>query len=395
MKKIILYFLIVLGAIWLGIKIYQHPGYIVVMYQQWIIESTVWFLLLLLALVFLLFHFLLNLIKQTRILPKRIERWLSKRKVRKSIRFLNQGYSELILGKWRKAEKHFLKSSKNESLSFINNLLAAETADAASDEIKRNSFLLRAQSISPEDSFTVEVLRAEFFLNNNQPDQALVLLTKLREEKPREVYLLKLLTESYLSLGDYVHLQPLLNEIKKAKVFSPNVFSELEKETYLHILRDQFFSDYSQIQSLWNKIPKHLRHDPDILIAYSKHLLRWNRVDEAEEQIRKELKKHYNNLLMQHYATLKSKHPAKQLALGEKWLKQHSDDPVTLSAMGTMCLKNRLWGQAKDYIEASQKIAPNPQNFLTLGYIYEKLGENERALHYYRRGLKAQTLNQM
>lgn len=388
MKKIILYFLIILASVWLGIKIYQHPGYMLLAYQHWLIESTVWFFLLVLLLLFFLFHFLLNLLKQTVILPKRLERWLNKRRLNKSIERLNKGYKNLILGKWKKAEKNFVKGAKKKPLAFVSYLLAAEAADSNFEQERRNSYLGKAQEIDPKNRFVVDVLEAEFFLNHNQPEQALVTLNKLREQKPNETYLLKLLTETYLLLDDYTHLQPLLPEIKKSKIFPEDVYLELEKVTYLHCFQDRFFSDFSEVQSLWNKLPRHLRHDPSILIAYGDHLQRWNRHNEAEELIRKELKHHYSKEVMAYYVTLKSKAPAKQLALGEKWLKDHSGDPDTLNAMGILCLRNRLWGQAKDYFEASQKINPTAQNYLALGYVYEQLGENERALHYYRKGFK-------
>lgn len=390
MKKIILYFLIVLGSIWIGSKIYQHPGYIMVMYQHWLVESTVWFLALIILLFFLLFHFLLNLIKQTRFLPSRLNRWLNKRKLQKSIERMNKGYSELIIGRWKKAEKFFTKASQKKPLAFMNYLLAAHAAEGYSDYKKRDRYLLQAQALNEKNNFAVDVLRVQFLLNNGKPEEAITLLTRLCEKNPKEPYLLRLQTEAYLALGEYFHLQTILLQVKKSKIFPDETFAQIEKETYLHIFKDQYFSDFSEVQAIWNKMPSYLRHDPDVLIEYAKHLHRWNRSDEAEELIRKELKRHYSNEVMEYYVTIKSKYPAKQIALGTKWLKDKTNDPTKLTIMGMLCLRNRLWGQARDYLEASQKINPIAENYLVLGYIYEKLGDTEKALQYYRMGLKSQ-----
>lgn len=388
MKRVIIYFLIVLAAVWLGSKVVEHPGYVIVAYQDWLVESTTWFLVLFLLLAFLVFHLLLNLIKNTFMLPQKIEHWWGHRKIRKSIQLTQKGYNELILGKWNKAEKRFVKSAKKSPLTFLNYILAAEAAEGKSDFVRRDYYLSKAENTDKKNAFAVETLRSEIMINNDQPELAINELTKLHNQKPKETYVLKLMTESYLMLGDYENLQKLLPKIKRAKVFDPVTYAQIEKDVFLHILKDSIFTDFSQIQTLWNKTPKNLRHDPDILISYAEHLNHWNRNDAAEDLIRRELKRTYDSTLMEYYATLKSKQPAKQVALGEKWLKENSSDPATLKAMGLMCLRNRLWGQAKDYFEALQKIRPSAENYSVLGYIYEKLGESDRALQYYRKGLK-------
>lgn len=388
MKRIIVYFLIILGSIWLGIKIYQNPGYILVMYQQWAIETTTWFVVLIMLLLFLILHVLINLLKNTAHLPDRIEHWWQRKRLRKSIKLLNQGFCELITGKYKKAEKHLLKSAKKPELAFIDYVKAAQAANAQHESVKRDKYLLKAQALDPRHDHVIDILRVDFYLDNHQAEEALALLLKLHQEKPKDGHVLQLLTETYLMSSDYLNLQKILPDIKKAKVFDDAFFAEIEQETYLHAFKDQFFADFSEVQLLWNKMPKYLRHKPDILIAYAAHLNRWNRGSEAEELIRKELKKQYDRDLMKYYAKSKSQHPVKQVALVEKWFKDHSDDPDTLMIMGQLCIRNRLWGQARDYLESSLRLHATPEVYSILGYVYERLGESEKAFRYYRRGLK-------
>lgn len=387
MKRLIIFFLVLVLAVWVGIQIYDNPGYVLFVYKKWAIETTTWFLVLALLLTFFLLHLIFNLVRGTVHLPTRIGDWWRERQQRKAIKNLNKGFCDLVLGKWKTAEKKFLKSAKDKDLSFINYAIAAQAADAQQALEKRNKYLLLAKKNTVKQKNIVDIMQVQFLLKNNQPEDALSLLIPLREQKPKDRQLLKLLSETYQKLHDWYHLQTILKDIKKYDIYDEAQYLVLEKKTYLHALNDHYFVEFSEVQMLWNKMPKYLRHDSDVLLAYANHLKRWNRGNEAEELIRKELKKKFNNQLMDFYITTQSKTPAKQLALGEKFLKESGDNAQTLRAMGFLCLQNRLWGQARDYLEGSLKLSPEAETFTAIGYVYEKLGEKERALNYYRKGL--------
>lgn len=389
MKKLIIYFLLILGSIWLGSKIYQNPGYILVFYKQWAIETTIWFLVLVLIFLLLLFHLLLNLLRNTMYLPKYIEHWWHKHQVKKSIKLLNRGYCDYLRGRWKKAEKYLVKSAKNKDFSFIGHTLSAKAANAQHALSRRNRYLFEAKKSVKKQGYLADAMMVQFLLQQNLPEEALTLLIQLRRERPKEPILLRLLAECYLHIQDWTHLQNILPELKKNKVFDEEEYLAIEKSTYTHLLTDHYFTEFSQVQMLWNKIPRYLRHDSHILIAYANHLTRWNRGNAAEELIRKELKKDFTQPLMEYYVTTRSEHPSKQIALGEKYLKQNTEDARSLRAMGILCLRNRLWGQARDYLENSLRMQATPETYSALGYTYEKLGENERALNYYRKGLRA------
>jgi HemY protein len=389
MKRLIVYFLILLGAIWLGLLIYRNPGYILIYYRHWSIETTTWFAILLLLLAFFLLHLVFSLIRGIFHLPKRIKNWWQTHREHRAIKLLNRGYADLLKGNYKLAEKHLMKSTKSKSLSFLNYILAAEAADCQQSIKRRDYYLLQAKKNNKENNYLVDIAHIQFLLKNQQAEAALTEIVRLREQRAKDSQLLRLLALSYLQLRDYFHLQMILNDLKKNKVFNKEQLLIIEKDTYLNLFKDHSFTDFSEVQKLWNKVPSHLKHDPSILMAYVSHLSRWNREHEGGELIRKELKKHYDPKLMEYYVTTQSNEPAKQIALGEKYLKDNANDAASLRAMGILCLRNHLWGQARDYLERSLKKEATPQVYSSLGYVYEKLGENEKALGYYRKGMNA------
>lgn len=388
MKRLIIYFLILLGAIWLGVIIYKNPGYILVVYQKWAIESTIWFLGLFLIVSFFILYALINLIKHTKNLPARIGQWWRNKKRDKAIKRLVQGYNDFLSHKFPKAEKKIRRSGKVEQLKEINYLIAAQIAQAQGNAPKRDAYLAKTDILSEKNNYIVNIMRSKFYLENNQLDLALACLKKLQLHFPRDAYLQKLLADAYIAQGNALELQKLLPQLKKNPLYKSEDFLKLERTAYLKQFT-QFSNDFTMVQIWWNKMPHYLRHDPYILIAYATHLYRTNRSKEAGTLIRRELRKKFNPDLAQFYIKEKSDEPAKQLALAQEWLAKNPNDLALLKAIGHLCLVNRLWGKARDYFEASLKIQPNPEVYSVLGYIYEKLGEPDRALQCYRKGAQA------
>ncbi|MEJ2464607.1 MAG: hypothetical protein P8045_02755, partial [Candidatus Thiodiazotropha sp.] len=79
--------------------------------------------------------------------------------------------------------------------------------------------------------------------------------------------------------------------------------------------------------------------------------------------------------------------PTHQLTVAEGWLKQHPEDAGLLLTLARLALKNKLWGKARSYLEASIAIAPTPECYQQLGLLLERLGETDKASQCFRAGL--------
>ena len=71
----------------------------------------------------------------------------------------------------------------------------------------------------------------------------------------------------------------------------------------------------------------------------------------------------------------------------EGWLKTHPEDPSLLLTLGRLSLQNRLWGKARDYLEASLRLQRNPEACAELARLLAGLGENERSNALFQEGL--------
>lgn len=103
----------------------------------------------------------------------------------------------------------------------------------------------------------------------------------------------------------------------------------------------------------WQNVPSALRGDPAVVAGYAAQLLRLGAEEEAEEVLRHALKQGFDATLVRLYGQVRGRDPAKQLQAAEGWLKEHPDDPGLLLTLGRLCLVNKLWGKAREYLEAS------------------------------------------
>ena len=72
-------------------------------------------------------------------------------------------------------------------------------------------------------------------------------------------------------------------------------------------------------------------------------------------------------------------------------LPDHFQDPALLLTVGRLCAQNQLWGKARDYLERSLFLAPNPETYAELGQLMDQLGQHQKRDEYYKKGLIAAT----
>ena len=91
MKRILLYVLILIASVWLGLRVAESPGYVLLTYQQTAIETTLWFALFAVIVGFALTYFLLRVFHNTFSVPAKISGWSERRQKRKARKLQQQG----------------------------------------------------------------------------------------------------------------------------------------------------------------------------------------------------------------------------------------------------------------------------------------------------------------
>lgn len=137
-----------------------------------------------------------------------------------------------------------------------------------------------------------------------------------------------------------------LPQLKKTPWLSSQQVKSLQQESYVALLCDRAGSfDLATLESTWNDLPGTFKKDPTLLNLYAQALIQHHEDTKAELLIIKRLKKRWFGPMASTYSLVKSTNPDRQLALAEKWLKKHPDDPYLLLSLGRLCRKKKLWGK--------------------------------------------------
>ena len=387
MRLLILLLSALLVGTALALLMKQDPGFVVLGYRHWTVETSLGLFLAALVVDFLAFYLLIRLGFYTFGLPTRLRAWRTARRRSHARKQLSQGLIALSEGRWDIAEKRLARSAAACDVPLLNYLGAARAAQHQSQDGARDRYLRRAHDSDPAAELAVGLTQAELQLAHNQLEQALATLGKLRDIAPRHTYVLRLLMKLYRQLADWDQLKTLLPELKRRNVVSPAEERELGLAIYGHRSARDGDDPEAAIRA-WDDLPKALRREETLLTAHIARLHAAQRDEDAARLIRDALKRAWSDALVGWFGVLQTRDAKAQLNQAERWLTQQPDNPVLLLALARLCRRNRLWGKARGYLEASLGGAPQAETYWELGGLLEQLEEKEQAAQAYRDGLR-------
>lgn len=388
MRFLFVTLLVLLAGVSIALILRQDPGYVLISYGQWSVESSLALLLLVIVITFTALYYAIRATKGLVMLPARVRGWQERRRVRKAHSALSRGLLEMAEGRWDSAESTLIKSAPNSDNQLLHYLAAARAAQRQGAPQRRDHYLYLAHKSMPNADVAVGLTQAELQLAHHQMEQALATLTHLRSLAPRHPYVLRMLMKLYRELRDWAHLRDLLPELRKRNVLKDEEARRLEIQVYGELLDQAAARDEpAALDEAWARTPKGLRQEETLLLAYVRHLMARGADEKAEPLVREAIKKQWSDELVYVYGLLKGSDLNKQLATAEGWLKTRSKNPVLLLTLGRLCLRNRLWGKARVYFESSIGSGPRPETYKELGALLEQLGETDAAMDCFRRGM--------
>ncbi len=390
MKKLIIYFIVLLLAVWLGILMHGHPGYVLIGIANTRIETSFWLALFVLLLLLAVLYWLWQLMRGTYHIPGRFRAWGKRRHKAKLQHLTEQGIYQLLAGNWHKAELDLSKAAKQQPQGVLNYLGAAEAAQGQKNYARRDQYLEQARQVADKSQLLV-ITRAQvrWYIESAQWDAALQSLSSLQASSPRHPFLLKSLEQIYYAQQNWEQLHRLLPKLKQQHLFAEGEVVELEHKVYLALMvKARETNQPESLEQIWHTLPDYMRKEPKVLATYTEFLIEEGSQQKAESLLKSRLRRSLDPLLLQQYAKVVSENSARQLSRAEIWLTKNPDNAALLLCLGKLCMRHRLWGKARSYLEASNKRQPNAEVYIAQGEVLEHLGEKSAALESYRDGLK-------
>lgn len=395
MRKI---FAIVLVALLLGVGVVAlietDPGYVLLAYGNYTLESSLWVGILLLVALVLVMYLSMRLIYRLVGGQRSLVSWLGSRKSHHASRLTNRGLVSFLEGNWARSRRQVLRGAKSNEAPLVNYLLAARASHHLDEADKVSQYLGAAADSESAAVAALELVDAEIKLHAGQPDQALLVLDGM-SGSGRYPRALELRRAIYTAQQDWEKLAGLLPELRKQKLLSPEELRDLENDSYRNLLQSLSGTDAGAsgdtVRGVWQRVPSDLKREPEMLQAYVQLLLDADDHAAAEKAILRALKQQWNSALVRQYGYVESANIPRQLTQAESWLSGHPDDRELLLCLGRLSARDKLWGKARDYFENSYRVQRTPEICAELGRLLSGLGEPKVAAAYYREGLLLST----
>lgn len=359
----------------------QDPGYVVINFRSYLIEMSVPALVaLILSLIFCIW-----LIAKLLRAPRRLGEAAGRYRNNRAGQRLTRGMIEMAEGNFARGERMLVRAANTSETPLLNYLQAARAAHLQGNDERRDDWLRLAYEHTPEAANAVLLTQAELQLDRKQYEQALATLRKIEENTPNQSQAMALLGQLYFRLEDWRALEKLLPRLeKKSRVAETTLIKWSTRVHREHLLQA---TDGDAVTSSWEKVPRKLRKNSELLAAYAENLMRLGLHEQAEKVLTNALKADWNSALVAVYGKVEAKDSVKQLKKAEAWLRDHPDDATLLLTAARLCLRNELWGKARSYLETTIAILPTPEAYQEYGRLLSRLGEADASADAYRTGL--------
>lgn len=378
--------LVLMAMIPVGMVAHKDPGYMMLAIWGWTVESTVVAIMVVALVVFVLLYIIVRAVLNLLHMPGSVKQWRAYRKSDKAERFLQEGFTQLAAGNWSQAERLATKPVSNEKSSLVNYLTAARAAQGLKQLERRDHYLNAAEHKFPKEPLAVGLTRAELQIQQGEWQLAVNTLGKMHISAPKNRQVLALLAKVYEHEGYWPRLLELTPSIRKFKAMEEGQINALEHKACMAVIAGTG-EDKGALEKVWQNLPARFKQDVDVLDAYIKQLLKQGASDIAEPLIRNALTHQWHDDLARLYGLIQSPDAKRQLDVAEGWLQLRKDNAIVLMTLGRLCLRNQLWGKARQYFEASASAGGPSEVYYELGLLLEALGEREQSHKTLRKGL--------
>lgn len=391
----VLLFIAIAVAALIGVGMAEHAGYVLISYQGFRFESSLWAALGLLVAVWLVLLIVRLVIGLLTTSGGLVNPWSRRNRHRRVQLAIEQGQMDLAEGRWASAQRHLHRAAEADPQPLLYYIGAARAANEQGRYEDSDNLLERALQRQPHAELAIALTHAQLQQDRGDTDAALVTLQAMQESHRHNPQVLRQLQRLYQLRGDWPQLIRLMPELRKDKVLPPAELAELERRAWGENLslsawreaEEGATTGLASLDNAWKALTSAQRQEPALVLAYAEQLRRLNAHAQAEDVLRTALKRDYDSHLARLYGLVHGSDNGKQLQAAEGWLKQHPKDPSLLLTLGRICLQGRLWGKARDYLESSLRLQPNPETCAELARLLAQLGETERSNQLFQQGL--------
>ncbi|MBB3226141.1 HemY protein [Luteibacter sp. Sphag1AF] len=353
----------------------EDPGYVLIRMRGYIVETSVIAGVAILLVTWAVISAVIRLVRWPFGAMNRRHRRLSRRR-------LADGLVLLIEGRHGEAERDLNRAARYPSVRGPALLAAAEAAERHGETTRALETLDQAAQETPR---AARILRARLLRRSGRGAEALALLSPEADSGALTPAGWVEFIEASLWAGDARGASRALDPLQKSGELGPRAFADIEARVIAAQIEQT--PDGASLAALWAQLPKGQRRLPLAIDAYARRAASFGQSMAAMDELESALRREWSPLLITTYGSLGSEDIEGRLRRAESWVDAHPNDAALLTALGRMCVRVRLWGKARPWLERAIAIEPTPAAWEALGDVYVGEGNAEMAQRCYRNAL--------
>lgn len=376
---------ILLLAVGVALAAYNNSGYVLLIYPPYRIEMSLNLLLTLLAAAFFLLYGLLRFSVHTLRLPAYVQAFKTERKREKGDNAMHGALLAEAQGRPSRAEKFALSAMEFSSSPGLAALLAARAAHRLKAFERRDSYLIEAERLAPDEAVARLMLQAEFLLEERRTRDALAVLKHLTQLDSRNTTAIRLELKAEQQNRNWPRVLALISELEKRAALEPLLAQHLKFQAHLEELKRSAL-DLNNLRAYWARLAPKDKLDPKIAFVGGRYFHTLGDDEFALEVMTKSLDQQWDGELVKLYGHALARDPLKQIERAERWIAAHNNDATLFLTLGRLCTRQRLWGKAQNYLEASLSVEPSREAHEALAKMLDDTGKHEEACRHLREG---------
>ena len=369
----------------------SSAAYVQIVLPPYRIELSLVLVIVVLAAVFALAYVGVRLASAMVAMPRQVREYREARRSRKAHEALTEAVHEFFSGRYARAEKAAAGAMAFGGQPGLAAMLAARAAHELRAPQRRDAYLAQGAAHLPGGDLLKVITEAELLLSDRRAADALGVLQALPQKHTAglrlELKALQLTKEWEKSLA-------VIDQLEKRKVYDAAQAGELRRSALAqHLVRCATAMDAATLEDAWRKVPDALRRDPRVARAAAEGFITLKSGERAAELIEHSLDQNWDSDLAARYgdcadcAASTSDAGTRQIERAERWLAAHPGDAMLLLTLGRLCAREKLWGKARNYLDASISVEPTYQAHLACAQLHEQLGDGAAAQTHYRESL--------
>lgn len=378
------------AAIGIAVTARFNPGNVVLFYPPYRFDLSLNFFVVLEVLLFVLLYVLIRALRTTMKMPGRVAGYRQRKRERDGNKGLRDALKSLFEGRFGHAEKAALRAAELPENAGLAALIGARAAHRMRQAPRRDEWLAKVA-----DDGTLKTARlmtvTELLVDDHRPEEALEAVAELSASGMRHIHALQWSLKAQQQAKNWPEVLRLVRSLDKHRALHPALSSRLRELSYEHLLSDPTH-DAESLARVWSTIPGSDRIKPFVACRAATALNARGLHDEARLVAEEALAANWDDRVVQAYreAAAPAGTPAllAQIEHCEQWLRQRPNDAELALTLGSLCLKQKLWGKAQRHLEQALSDAGEArmvrEAHLKLAQMHEALGQPEEAASHYR-----------